>query len=221
MTSDASLRQWLRELPTFDRDQLAPFDPDAAPTDPADLYLDWLRTAADAGLAAPHAVNLATAGSDGTVTARTVILKDLHEQTWCIATSAFSPKARQLAQNPRAALTSFWAPLGRQVRIIGAMVDLGDTAAETDFRARPDASRAAALVGRQSTVLPDQQTYAEEFAAALARVQRHPETALPTWRAYGLRAESVEFWHASAETGQIRLHYHRAGNDWRKELLWP
>lgn len=221
MTPDAGLRQWLRELSTFDRDHLPPFDPDTAPADPAALYMGWLRTAVDTGLAAPHAVNLATADSDGLVSARTVILKDLRDHTWCIATSALSPKARQLTENPRAALTSFWASLGRQVRITGPMVDLGDDAAATDFRARPDASRAAALVGHQSEVLTDRQAYAEEFAAALARVQQHPQTRLPTWRVYGLQAESVEFWQATADSGQIRLHYRRAGQDWHKELLWP
>src|SRR5699024_6298489 len=217
MTSDSGLRQWLRELPTFDRDHLPPFDPDTAPQDPASLYLDWLRAAVETGLAAPHAVNLATAGSDAQVTARTVILKDLQEHTWVIATSALSPKAKQLAQNPHAALTSFWAPLGRQVRITGWMADLGDAVAEADFRARSDASRAAALVGHQSDVLTDRRAYAEEFAAALAQVQQYPDTALPTWRAYGLRAESLEFCQATAETGQIRLHYRRTGNDWHKE----
>lgn len=221
MTSDAGPRQWLRQLPTFDRDHLPPFDPDAAPADPAQLHLDWLHAAAAAGLATPHAVNLATADAHGQVTARTVILKDLYERTWCIATSALSPKAVQLVENPRAALTSFWAPLGRQVRITGSVTDLGDTAADEDFHARPVGSRAAALVGQQSQVLPDRQTYAEAFAAALEQVRQHPQTPLPTWRVYGLRAESVEFWQATADSGQIRLHYRRTGNDWHKELLWP
>ncbi|WP_277050529.1 pyridoxine/pyridoxamine 5'-phosphate oxidase [Ruania albidiflava] len=221
MTSDAGPRQWLRQLPTFDRDHLPPFDPEATPAGPTELYLDWLHTAADAGLAAPHAVNLATADANGQVTARTVILKDLYEHTWCIATSALSPKAAQLVENPRAALTSFWAPLGRQVRITGSVTDLGDAAADEDFHARPDGSRAAALVGQQSQVLPDRQTYAEAFAAALEQVQQHPRTPLPTWRVYGLQAESVEFWQATADSGQTRLHYRRTGTDWHKELLWP
>ncbi len=220
MTSDG-LRQWLRQLPTFDRDHLPPFAPKDTPADPGDLYLDWLRGAVGAGMAAPHAVNLATAGADGQVTARTVILKDYREHTWCIATSALSPKATQLAENPHAALTSFWAPLGRQVRIIGSVTDLGDATAREDFRSRPDASRAAALVGHQSEGLPDRQTYAAAFAAALERVQQHPDTELPTWRCYGLHAESVEFWQATAASGQIRLRYRRTGNDWHKELLWP
>lgn len=221
MTPDPSLRQWLRELPSFDRGRLPAFDPEHAPAAPQELYLDWLRDATDAGLTAPHAVNLATCGADGAVTARTVILKDLREQTWCIATSALSPKAAQLAENPRAALTSFWPVLGRQVRITGPMTDLGDAAGAADFRARPEGSRAAALVGRQSEVLSDRQTYADAFAAALARIQEHPQTGLPSWRSYGLRAEAVEFWQATADAGQIRLRYRDIGTDWHKELLWP
>ena len=221
MTSEQSLRQWLRKLPVFDRDRLPPFDPEAAPTSPAELYLDWLRTAVEVGVPAPHAMVLSTAGADGQVTARTLILKDIDADTWCVATSAHSPKAAQLAENPAAALTTFWPALGRQVRVTGAMTDLGDAAGAADFHARPPASRAAALVGRQSEVLTDRRAYADTFAAELAHVQEHPDTELPSWRSYGLRAESVEFWQATADAGQIRLRYRRRETDWDKELLWP
>ncbi|WP_222847953.1 pyridoxal 5'-phosphate synthase [Ruania zhangjianzhongii] len=221
MTSEPSLRHWLRELPVFDRDRLPPFDPDAAPAAPAELYLDWLRSAVDGGVQAPHAMVLSTAGGDGRVTARTLILKDIDADLWCVATSADSPKAAQLAENSRAALTTFWGALGRQVRVTGQMRDLGDAAGAADFHARPPGSRAAALVGHQSEVLTDRQAYWDAFAAELTSVQEHPDTELPSWRSYGLRAEAVEFWQATADAGQIRLRYRRHGDDWKRELLWP
>ena len=221
VTSEPSLRQWLRALPVFNRDRLPEFDPEAAPATPAALYLDWLRTAVDAGVPAPHAMVLSTAGADGRVTARTLIVKDIDADLWCVATSADSPKAGQLAENPRAALTTFWGPLGRQIRITGTVRDLGDAAAAADFHARPSGSRAAALVGHQSEVLTDRQTYWDAFAAALTRLEEHPDTELPSWRSYGLRAETVEFWQTTADAGQIRLRYRRTGNDWNRELLWP
>ncbi|HIZ37782.1 MAG TPA: pyridoxal 5'-phosphate synthase [Candidatus Ruania gallistercoris] len=221
MTAEPNLRQWLRDLPVFDRDRLPEFDPEAVPATPAELYLDWLRTAVDAGVQAPHAMVLSTAGTDGRVTARTLILKDVDADTWCVATSAHSPKAAQLAENPAAALTTFWGPLGRQIRITGEMSDLGDAAGAADFHARPPGSRAAALVGRQSEELTDRQAYWDAFAAALETVQADPGIELPSWRAYGLRAESVEFWQATPDAGQIRLRYRRTGTDWDKELLWP
>lgn len=221
MTSELSLRQWLRELPVFDRDRLPEFDPEGAPGSPEELYLDWLRTAVAAGVRAAHAFVLSTSGADRHVTARTLILKDIDAGTWCIATSADSPKAAQLAQNPRAALTTFWGGLGRQVRITGAMRDLGDAAGAADFHARPPGSRAAALVGQQSEVLSDRQSYSDAFAERLAHLEAHPDTELPSWRSYGLQAGSVEFWQATADAGQIRLRYRRTGTDWEKELLWP
>lgn len=221
MTSHLNVRQWLRELPVFDRERLPEFDPDAAPPTPAELYLDWLRAAVDAGVPAPHAMVLSTAGGDGRVTARTLILKDIDADLWCVATSAESPKAAQLAENARAALTVFWGALGRQVRITGAMQDLGDAAGAADFHARPPGSRAAALIGRQSEVLTDRQTYWDAFAERLAHLEEHPDTDLPSWRSYGLCAESVEFWAATADAGQVRLRYRRTGTDWAKELLWP
>jgi pyridoxamine 5'-phosphate oxidase len=221
------LRAWLRGLPSFERDRLPPFEPEDAPTDPAALFLAWLGDAVEVGSPAPHAMNLATADSSGAVTARTLILKDLDARGWHFATGSHSPKAAALAENPNAAMTSFWPPLGRQVRLTGIVHDLGEVAGAADFLARPPGSRAAALVGRQSEPLESRQEYWDAYAASLARVESDPDLIAPGWRVYVLTPHTVEFWAATPDAGQIRLRYRRSTDGpaehraWTKGLIWP
>jgi pyridoxamine 5'-phosphate oxidase len=57
---------------------------------------------------------LATASADGVPAARIVLLKGLDERGFVFYSNYESPKGRDLAQNPRAALTFYWPQLERQ-----------------------------------------------------------------------------------------------------------
>ncbi|MFE4463853.1 pyridoxal 5'-phosphate synthase [Oerskovia sp. NPDC056781] len=216
----SSLRDRLRALPTF-APGLPTLDPDATPSDPVTLFRVWIEEAIDAEVPLPHAMTLATAGASGEVRARTVILKDVDSSGWWFATGSSSPKARDLEENPHAALTFLWPALGRQVRVTGAVTPAAPATSTADFLARSEGSRAAALVGHQSEPLASGQEYRDAFAGALARVQRDPTLIEPAWTAYALAPTSVEFWQASDDRGQTRLRYRAVGHDWEKGLLWP
>lgn len=136
-----SLRTRLRALPDFPAD-LPRFDPDTAPADPADLFLAWLEEALAAGVRQPHAFSLATVGSGGVPSSRMLILKDLDDDGWQFATARTSRKGRELTENPRAALNFYWSELGRQVRVVGSVVELSADASARDWAERPAADAA-------------------------------------------------------------------------------
>src|SRR5690606_4284987 len=140
------LRARLRALPSFPA-ELPRFDPDAVPGEPQTLFLEWLDEAVRAGVLAPHAATLATSDASGP-SARVLILKDVGESGWQIATPADSRPGHAMAASGRAALTFFWPALGRQVRIEGEVRRASDAEAAADFLARPAEARATALVGR-------------------------------------------------------------------------
>lgn len=216
------MRQWLRALPTIDRGGLPTFDPGGAPVDPGTLFTEWLADAAGSGVAMPHAGVLSTADAAGHVSGRTLILKDLSAQQWYFATRASSPKGRDLAVNPRAALTFFWAARGRQVRLQGPVERASARISAEDFRARPPGSRAAGMVGRQSRPLESLHSYREAYAQALARAEADPDWVEPDWAVYALRPDWVEFWQETADQGQIRLRYRSdPDGNWSRSLLWP
>ena len=213
------MRELLRSLPVFDR-PLPGFDPADAPADPAALFTGWLRHAVDAGVPEPHAVTLSTVDVDGYPDARVLILKDVGEDGWAFASSAHSAKGRQLSAVPRAALSTYWPLLGRQVRVRGPVRDAGPEAAARDFLARSPDARAEALLQRQSQVLTADRDVAAELAAARRRVEDEPGVVAASWRLYVLHAEEVEFWQASASRRHTRLRYRRDGRSWARERLW-
>ena len=135
--SDA-FRQYLRALPDFPED-LPDFDPETAPPDPAELFRQWLREALAAGEPQPHACSLATVGADGQPSSRMLILKNIDQDGWHVATSRTSRKGRELAANPKAALNFYWPSQGRQVRVAGGVMELSAEASAADWQARPAA----------------------------------------------------------------------------------
>lgn len=134
----ASFRRYLRALPDFPED-LPDFDPAAAPADPAELFRQWLAEALAAGEPQPHACSLATVGAIAQPSSRMLILKDIDDDGWHIATSRTSRKGKELAVNPRAALNFYWPLQGRQVRVAGGIVELSAAASAADWAARPAA----------------------------------------------------------------------------------
>lgn len=215
-----TFRERLRALPTFPAG-LPPFDPDAAPATPHELFVAWFEEAVASGEGAPQAMTLSTADATGLVHARTVILKDVTADGWWFASQGTSPKSQDLAENPNAALTFLWRETGRQVRVAGPAAPAGAEASAADFLARPDGSRAACLVGRQSEPLASRAEYEAAYATALATVRAEPATVSPTWTAYALAPTRVEFWQASDDAGQTRLLYSNRGTGWERGLLWP
>jgi pyridoxamine 5'-phosphate oxidase len=115
-----SVREWLRGLEVF-AGPLADFDPAGAPAEPVELFLGWLTEAVEAGVPDAHAMTLSTVGEDGGPDARVLILKNVDADGWQFAVHAGSPKGRQLADLPRAALTFYWPLQGRQVRVRGTV----------------------------------------------------------------------------------------------------
>ncbi|MCX4815745.1 pyridoxal 5'-phosphate synthase [Streptomyces sp. NBC_01239] len=214
------LRQLLRDVEVF-AGELPVFDPLIAPDTPAELFTEWLLGALEAGVREPHAMTVSTAGADGSPTARTLILKGVGPDGWRFASDGGSVKARDLAQRPFAALTFYWSPLARQVRVRGPVVaaDAEDSAA--DFRARSTGARAEALVGRQSQPLADLAQRDAAVKESLERLEDEPDLVAPGWTLHAVRPESVEFWQGDKERRHTRLVYVREVEGWRKQLLWP
>jgi pyridoxamine 5'-phosphate oxidase len=198
-----------------------PFDPATAAATPQEEFLAWLGLAIASGTAEPHAMTLSTTGEDGLPDSRVLLLKDLDERGWHFATSRNSAKGRQLAADPGAALTFYWPGLGRQVRIRGEAVDLGDGAGAADFRARGLGARAIALLERQSDPLGDPAELEEALERSLADLQSAPDVVSPSWAVYAVRPLSVEFWQGDVARRHVRLVYTRDGEGWTKGALWP
>ncbi|MFC7448732.1 pyridoxine/pyridoxamine 5'-phosphate oxidase [Rhodococcus daqingensis] len=217
----ADTRAWLRALPAATAAAAADgvLDPALAPSE---LFLRWLEDAVVAGVPDPQAAVLSTV-DDGRADARVLTLKDVDERGWWFSGSANSPKGRQLAANPAAALTFYWAGVGRQVRVRGAVATADPEVSARDYLDRSVTARAVAAASRQSEVLADPVVYDGAVAGELARIEADPGRVAATWQAWCLVPDSVEFWLADPGRRHQRLRYRRPAPTagWITDVLWP
>lgn len=214
------VRRELRRLKVF-AGTPPTFDLASTPDDPITLFIQWLSTAIEVGIIEPHAMTLSTISLQGQSSSRVVLLKDVSEGGWQFASSATSRKGKELARVPWASLVFYWAPLGRQVRISGSVVEATKEESAADFRARPLDSRIETLVGRQSQVLRNWDVLTKAVRRARERLERDPTIVAPHWALYTLRAKEVEFWQAAVTRQHRRVRYVRSGAGWTRNLLWP
>jgi pyridoxamine 5'-phosphate oxidase len=199
------------------------FDTDGAPEDPTHLFEEWLIGAIKSGISEAHAMTLSTVDAHGHPDARVLILKNVDAGGWHFASTKLSAKGQQVATRPHAALTFYWQPLGRQVRLRGRVVELSREVGEADFLARPIGSRVGALLERQSQVLDDDEALEAGLAEQRRRIEADPSIVAPTWAVYAVKPEEIEFWQADEERKHIRLRYRRMTDSvsWVRERLWP
>ncbi|MEU1850440.1 pyridoxal 5'-phosphate synthase [Streptomyces sp. NPDC019990] len=217
------LHQLLRSLRVWDPEvtELPPFDPEAAPLAPLELFTEWFATAVAAGQLEPHTMSLATSDESGLPDVRIVMLHGADEGGWSFASHSGSRKGRHLAARPHAALGFYWPVLGRQVRVRGPVSAAPSADGQGDLHARSTGALAAALTGRQSEVLGSVEELTRASEAAWERAAREPGTPVPSWTLYRLRAEEVEFFQGDEARRHVRLRYRRAEEGWTRELLWP
>ncbi|MFG2365797.1 pyridoxal 5'-phosphate synthase [Streptomyces mirabilis] len=215
-----SVREWLRSLEVF-AGPLADFDPADALAEPVELFLGWLREAVAAGVPDAHAMTLSTVGEDGDPDARVLILKNVDGDGWQFAVHAGSPKGRQLAERPRAALTFYWPLQGRQVRVRGTVEPTSPEQSAADLLARAPSARAEVLLGRQSNHLESSEERDQAFREALARIESDPALVSPEWTLCTLVPAEIEFWQADKGRLHNRLRYERPDrhSPWERHVI--
>ena len=201
--------------------QLGLDEADLAP-DPFRQFARWFQEALDcATIAEPNAMVLATVSPEGRPHARLMLLKGFDANGFVFFTNYESEKGRDLAANPRAALTFGWIELERQVRIEGAVAKTSRADAETYFKTRPRGSRLGAQASDQSEVIPNRALLEARLAEADARF---PDDVPPpeTWGGYLLAPDRFEFWQGRTNRLHDRLRYIKTLDaSWTLERLSP
>lgn len=190
---------------------------------PLEQFRKWLDDVLQAGLPEPNAMTLATADRAGKPSARIVLLKGLDERGFIFYTNYQSRKARELSENPEAALVFYWEKLERQVCAAGRTSRLTREESAEYFKQRPRVSQLGAWASTQSEVLPNRAALEEKMNQLLAQYPEHSPVPLPPfWGGYVLRPERIEFWQGRPNRLHDRFCYtRRQAGDWTIERLSP
>ena len=182
----------------------------------------WFAEAVAAGVEEANAVTLATVSSDGTPSARIVLVKGIDPRGLVFYTNYESAKARDLAANPRAALVVFWRELERQVRVTGVVEKVTRDESNAYFQSRPRGSQLGAWASNQSEVLVSRDALDARLAELEVRYAGAPIPLPPFWGGYRLCPTRVEFWQGRPNRLHDRLEYvEKEGGGWVIRRLSP
>ncbi len=189
---------------------------------PIDRFREALARAEKSEPDVPTAAVLATVDSQGRPSARVVLIRGFDERGFTFYTNYRSRKAREIGEQPHAALCVHWKTLGEQVRIEGPVARVGDAESDAYFAGRPRESQLAAIASRQSEHLAGRAELERRFAEAEAAHQGGPVPRPPFWGGYRVRPERIEFWKEGAHRMHERELYEcDALGQWRSYLLYP
>ncbi len=191
--------------------------------DPFRQFEKWFQEAEAAKLVEPNAMTLATTGSDGRPSARTVLLKGLDGRGFVFYSNYDSRKGRELAHIPRATLVFPWLALERQVIVEGAVARVSREESEAYFHSRPRASQLGAWVSQQSSIITGRAVL-EDSLKTLEHKYAGQEIPLPpNWGGFRVNPETVEFWQGRRSRLHDRLRYRRdaKSGEWSVERLAP
>ena len=169
----------------------------------------------------PTAMSLSTAGSDGGISARMVLLKDHDADGFVFYTNLQSNKGREIAGHAQAALTFFWKTIARQVRVEGRVEQVSDQEADDYFATRSRASQLGAWASRQSRPLSSRAQLLKEVVKAEARYFARPVPRPPHWSGYRVIPDMVEFWYHKKSRLHDRFLYTKGPQGWECQRLYP
>jgi pyridoxamine 5'-phosphate oxidase len=189
--------------------------------DPLMQFGRWYEEAQSANLVEPTAMTLATANRQGIPSARMVLLKGYDDRGFVFFTNYESAKARDLLENPHAALVFWWGPLERQVRIVGSVSRVSTEESDAYFDSRPMGSRLGAIASRQSSVLASREEL-EKKVQELSRRYANGRVPRPDhWGGFRIAPDVIEFWQGRPDRLHDRLRYGKSGTHWKIERLSP
>lgn len=189
---------------------------------PIKQFEKWFEQAMSADLIEPNAMSLATVGEDMMPSIRTVLLKFFDESGFVFFSNYESVKAKQLEQNPKAAIHFAWLGLERQVKIEGVIEKISSTKSLKYFLSRPKGSQIGAWVSQQSQVISSRSVLEAKFNEIKNKFVKG-EIPFPSfWGGYILKPQKIEFWQGAKHRLHDRFVYTlKEDNKWQIDRLAP
>lgn len=191
--------------------------------DPVLQFSTWFEQARKTEIADPTAMVLATVGSTGRPSQRTVLLKYFDQSGFVFFTNFESRKAMEIAGNPQVSLLFVWLELERQVMINGLASKISVAESARYFMSRPKESQMAAWVSSQSHPLTSKQLLMQKFQEMKAKIGEGKVPLPSFWGGYRVEPVEIEFWQGGKNRLHDRFHYTRqeGSGDWGINRLAP
>ena len=207
---------------TKNKNTVEELDENSVDSNPINLFRVWFDEAIASGSRLPDAMTLATATKDGKPSARVVLLKQVDDEGFVFYTNYRSSKAKELEENPQAALVFYWTQLDRQVRVEGRVERVSPAESDEYFKTRPRESQIGALASPQSEVVESREVLEKSFRELDELYRDRPVERPAHWGGYRLKPERIEFWQNRTGRLHDRILYElQAEGSWSIKRLAP
>jgi pyridoxamine 5'-phosphate oxidase len=195
-------------------------DIDDCKDNPIEQFTIWLDEAISADVLEPTAMVLSTVSESGFASSRTVLLKELYENSFLFFTNYNSRKAKHISANKTVALTFFWPELERQINIEGEGKKVSDEISDEYFKTRPYKSKISAWASNQSRIIKSKEILTKRFNMY---TEKYPST-VPRpdfWGGYQVIPNRLEFWQGGIARMHDRIVYIKENENWKRVRLSP
>jgi pyridoxamine 5'-phosphate oxidase len=191
--------------------------------EPFRLFGEWLEQATQSEPVDATAMALATVDADGMPNCRMVLLKGFDEQGFVFYTNLDSPKGKELAARPLAALVFHWKSNQRQVRVRGPVQPVTPAEADAYFAMRARLSQIGAWASKQSAPLESRFALEQACARYTAKFALGAVPRPANWSGFRVVPIVIEFWQDRPFRLHERVEFRRSSSDtgWTKTRLYP
>jgi pyridoxamine 5'-phosphate oxidase len=167
------------------------------------------------------AISVATSTPDGKPSTRMVLLRHVDDMSVGWYTNYGSRKGRELEKNPHASILWYCEPLGRQIRIEGAVEKMTAAESDTYFATRARASQLGAHASSQSRVIGSRDELEKRVRECAVEFAGRDVPRPGHWGGYRLTPKRFEFWQHREDRLHDRIVYLSSTNGWRLERQAP
>lgn len=189
--------------------------------DPFVQFDSWYREHLSSGIAIPDSFSLGTVSKDGSVSVRTVLLKEYSSAGFVFFTNYNSKKGSQIAENSKVAMLFYWPESGRQVRIEGVAEKISAEESDLYFKTRPRQSQLSAWASEQSSVVPHR-VHLEERHKYFSEIYSGTNVERPAhWGGFLIIPSWFEFWKNDEFRLHDRITFSKQNDRWILSRLAP
>lgn len=189
--------------------------------DPIAFFKGWLKEAENSGIILPESMSVSSCTLEGRPSSRMVLLKEVDEKGFVFFTNYNSRKAKELEENPFAALLFHWNMLQRQVRIEGRIERISEQESADYFHSRGRGSQIGAWASHQSDELDSRETLAERVKMFEQKFKGQQIPLPEFWGGYRVIPDRIEFWQGKADRLHDRFIYQPEQGNWKITRLNP
>ncbi len=194
---------------------------DSVHPDPHEQFNIWLNEALNSGIDEPNAMTLATSSKNGTPGLRTVLLKGIASDGYIFYTNYKSSKAKDLEENPKAAIMFLWKDLERQLIVTGNVEKVSREESTQYFNSRPRESQIGSWSSEQSSEIPDRKFIEDQYESYSKKFEGKDIPLPDFWGGFKLIPEKYEFWQGRENRLHDRICYLKEPENWKIVRLSP